>query len=72
MVAAADPANDQDPSRNRQCIPESGWDCSASAQWLGAASVECRVAKTGANSAQTGKADVILHKEDDELLILDD
>ena len=45
MVAAADPANDQDPSRNRQRIPESGWDCGASAQWLGAAS-----AKTGQRS----------------------
>jgi hypothetical protein len=34
--------------------------------------VECRDAKTGVNPAQTGNADVILHKEDDELLILDD
>jgi hypothetical protein len=30
MVATANPASDQNPSRNRQHIPESGWDCGAS------------------------------------------
>ena len=36
MVATANPASDQNPSRNRQHISESGWDCGASPQWLGA------------------------------------
>ncbi len=34
LVAAAHPASDPCPSGNRQRLPESGGDCSASAQWL--------------------------------------
>lgn len=45
MVAAAHPARDPHPSRNRQPVPESGWDCRASARRLGAAS-----GKTGQRS----------------------
>jgi len=45
LVAAAHPGSEQNPSRNRQRLPESSGDCSASAQWLGAVR-----AKTGQRS----------------------
>src|ERR1035438_3930544 len=45
LVAAAHPASDQNPSRNCQRLLESGGDCGASAQWLGAVRI-----KTGQRS----------------------